>query len=91
MIKARIDTNHAEIVRALRSYGCGVQSLAAVGKGCPDLLVSYRGQWHVLEVKARKGLLRAAQFVWASRHQAPVCIVRTVDDALGACGMSRRR
>ena len=90
MKAARIDATHAEIVQALRSHGCGVQSLAAIGKGCPDLLVSYRGQWHVLEVKARKGLLRCAQFVWASRHQAPVAVVRTVDDALGACGMSRR-
>ena len=36
---AKVDSNQADIVKALRDAGCGVLSLAAVGKGCPDLLV----------------------------------------------------
>lgn len=84
MRSAKIDRNHREIVAALRAHGFGVQSLAPVGKGCPDLLVSARGKWYVLEVKAQKGLLRALQATWASNHCAPVHVVRSVDDALHA-------
>ena len=36
---AKVDANQGDIVRALRSVGCGVLDLSAVGKGCPDLLV----------------------------------------------------
>jgi len=36
---ARTDANQTEIVAALRKVGCEVLSLAAVGSGCPDLLV----------------------------------------------------
>jgi hypothetical protein len=31
--------------------GCIVQTLAAVGCGCPDLLVGYHGKWILAEVK----------------------------------------
>jgi len=48
---AKVDTNHAEVVKALRAIGCTVQSLAAIGKGCPDLLVGYRGKTLLMEVK----------------------------------------
>ena len=40
---AKIDSNHAEIVAALRGIGAYVMSLASVGGGCPDLLVGFRG------------------------------------------------
>jgi len=36
---ARVDDNQAEIVAALRLAGCNVQSIAAVGRGCPDIIV----------------------------------------------------
>jgi hypothetical protein len=48
---AKVDDNHAEIVAILRCFGMSVQSLAATGKGCPDLLVGYRGRTHLVEVK----------------------------------------
>ena len=48
---AKIDDNQPDIVLALRSMGCSVQSLATVGKGCPDLLVGYRGRNLLMEVK----------------------------------------
>jgi hypothetical protein len=37
---ARTDANHSAIVQAFRDLGCSVLSLAAVGKGCPDLLIA---------------------------------------------------
>ena len=48
---ARIDDNQISIVRALRKAGCRVLSLAAVGKGCGDLLVNRAGVLYLLEIK----------------------------------------
>jgi Holliday junction resolvase len=86
MRKARIDRNHGEIVQALRQVGASVQSLASVGRGCPDLLVGYRGLVFVMEVKAAKGKLRPLQEEWREGWRGPVHIVRTVDEALAAIG-----
>jgi len=83
---ARIDRNHVEIVEALRGVGASVQDLAAVGKGCPDLLVGYRGQNYVIEVKAPKGTATKAQVFWHADWRGDVRIVRSVDDALKVIG-----
>lgn len=48
---AKVDANHSAIVEALRKAGAQVLSLAAVGKGCPDLLVLHRGRYQLFEVK----------------------------------------
>lgn len=48
---ARTDRNQAEIVEALRRCGASVQSLASVGGGVPDLLVGFKGQTLLIEVK----------------------------------------
>lgn len=48
---AKIDANQEAVVSALRSAGAQVQSLAAVGKGVPDLLVKYQGTFYLIEVK----------------------------------------
>ncbi len=48
----RVDGNQAEIVEALRGIpDCSVLVLSAVGHGCPDLLVGYRGFNFLFEVK----------------------------------------
>jgi hypothetical protein len=48
---AKTDRNQTEIVDALRRMGATVQSLAAVGKGTPDLLVGFEGETFLMEVK----------------------------------------
>lgn len=48
---AKTDANQDSVVSALRAAGATVQSLAAVGKGVPDLLVGYKGQTLLMEVK----------------------------------------
>jgi len=48
---AKVDANHAEIVKALRDAGALVQSLAAVGCGTPDLLIGYANRTALIEVK----------------------------------------
>lgn len=86
---AKTDANQTEIVEALRAAGCFVQSLASVGKGCPDLMVGYGMAWHVFEVKdgnkppsARK-LTRDEQ-TWHDRARlfAPVHVVESAEQAL---------
>jgi len=84
MRNAKIDRTHRDVVQALRACGYGVQSLATVGKGCPDLLVSARGRWYVLEVKAEKGKVRDLQATWHGQHCAPVHVVRSAEDAVNA-------
>ena len=86
---ARVDENQAEIVKALRRIGCTVQSLASVGEGCPDLLVSLRGKNHLLEVKnpdkpTLDQQLTPAQFIWIQEWAAPVHVVKTVAEAIYA-------
>jgi Holliday junction resolvase len=51
MRAAKIDANQEAVVTALRSAGATVQSLAGVGKGVPDLLVGFKGQTLLMEVK----------------------------------------
>jgi len=51
---AKIDANQGDIVRALRKADCNVLSLAAVGHGCPDLLVHRAGWIYMIEVKDGK-------------------------------------
>lgn len=55
---ARVDANHKDVVEAFRKLGCSVLSLAAIGKGAPDLAVGWAGLTCMVEVKAgpKKGL-----------------------------------
>lgn len=48
---AKVDANHAAIIAALRKVGATVQSLAAIGDGCPDALVGHRGKTYLFEFK----------------------------------------
>lgn len=68
-----------------------MQSLASVGRGCPDLCVGYQGRNVLLEVKAPKGETTSDQVTWGSQWRGQLGIVRTVDDALRAVTFSRSR
>lgn len=46
-----MDNNHREIVAALRRLGASVRSLAAVGQGCPDIVLGAYGQTVLAEIK----------------------------------------
>jgi Holliday junction resolvase len=83
---AKVDANQDAIVVALRAAGASVQSLAAVGKGCPDLLCAFRGLMYLLEVKRDKAQPNELQVRWHEGWRAAVHVVRTPDDALRAVG-----
>lgn len=87
---ARVDANHSEIVQLLREIGCSVQSLAGVADGCPDLLVGYRGQTFLFEVKdgmkpSSKRKLTPDQEAWVDGWRgSPVWLVTDKTTALEA-------
>lgn len=91
---ARVDDNHAAIVHTLRTCGAAVQSLADVGQGVPDLLVSWKGQNLLIEVKdGRKApsqrRLTAAQLAWHSAWPGVVYVVECPEDALEVLGLRK--
>jgi Holliday junction resolvase len=47
----RVDCNQKDIVHALRTFGATVVDLSGVGKGCPDLLIGFKGKTYLIEVK----------------------------------------
>lgn len=92
---AKVDRNQSEIVEALRKCGADVISIAAVGNGKPDIIVGFRGQNYLMEIKVpgkRKKAIASSQLnqdqvefhtVWPGN----VCVVRTVKDAMEAVGL----
>lgn len=79
----RRDGNEAHIVAALRRVGAMVYSM---DKPC-DLLIGFRRQVHLAEVKGPKGQLTATQRAFHAAWQgSPIHIIRTVDDALRLIG-----
>lgn len=91
-LKARIDANHAAVVNALRKAGCSVQSLAALGKGVPDLLVARCGNNVLLEVKdgvkpPSQRKLTDDEREWHVKWNAPVYTVNSIEEALRAVGL----
>lgn len=90
---SRTDVNQAQIVSALRSAGCSVLLLHAVGGGCPDILVAYHGRMALLEIKdgnkppsARK--LTPAQVKFHATWNGPIAIVKSIGEAYAAIGVS---
>lgn len=84
---AKVDANQKEIVEALRDIGCSVLSLAAVGSGCPDLLVGRRGINFLFEVKdgdkpKSKRKLTPDQVKFHAEWNGKIFIVESVDDAI---------
>ena len=80
----RRDASEAEIVGALRAYGCTVVQLS--GRGVPDLLVGARNRvWFVLEVKTGKAQLNPDQRSWHAYCRGPKpYVVRNASEAIAA-------
>ena len=90
-MRPRLDATQKAVVAALREIGCSVTSLAAVGGGCPDLLVGLAGRTVLLEVKSAKAVRHkpsettSAQDGWVATWRGGlVAVVHDVDEALDA-------
>ena len=82
---SRVDQNQKSIVDALRKCGVTVRVTSQFGDGFPDLLCSHRNRMAFLECKLPKERLTAEQEKFHADF--PVCIVRSVDDALMVFGL----
>lgn len=88
---AKVDANQAEIIEALRAVGATVQPLHMVGDGCPDLLVGYRVQNFIMEVKdgdkpPSRRKLTPDQVDWHSEWRGQKAVVKTKEEALAVIG-----
>ena len=89
---ARTDANQTQVIIALRAAGATVQSLSAVGDGVPDLLVGFRGQTYLMEVKdgqkvPSKRLLTDDQINWHEQWRGgTLAVIEHPDAALRLIG-----
>ena len=87
---AKVDSNQAEIIKALRDSGASVTSLHQVGQGVPDILVSHAGVWYLMELKTQKGSVNEIQNEWMQKQKAPVYVVRNPIQACEVIGLTWR-
>jgi Holliday junction resolvase len=92
MTYARIDTNHKEIVAALRQAGATVVSLAAMKHGCPDLMVGYANETLLMEIKKdSKAKFTPDQIEFMGKWRGgAISRVDSVDAALRALGIMQK-
>ena len=82
-LRAKVDTNHPEIVSALRTHpNVTVCSLAALGGGVPDLMIGCCGVTVLAEIKYEKEKLNPMQTRWHKAWRGtPVVVLRDVGSA----------
>lgn len=91
-MRAKVDSNQAEIVAALRKAGVQVRVMSDVGGGFPDLLCQHRRTKALLLLEVKDGnkppsaraltpMERKFAEIW------PVHVVIDVRSALAACGI----
>jgi len=81
------DSNQKDIVKAFRDFGAAVTVTSGVGDGFVDIVVSYRNEWFMIEIKdgekcksAQK--LTDEEIAWNSKQKAVVYIVATAQDVV---------
>jgi len=79
---AKVDQNQQENMTALRQIGASVYPLHFAGKGCPDLIVGFRGHNYLMEIKVQKGKLNADQRTFHQSWRGHVCVVRSASEAV---------
>lgn len=91
--RGRVDANHSQIVNRLREYGASVEPrMAELGKGAPDLLVGFRGQNVLMEIKdgtakpSRRRLTKDEQR-WHQTWAGQIVVVESEEEALKAIGL----
>ena len=87
MLRNRTDNNHAEITHALRKLGATVQSLTTVKRGCPDILVGWRGRNYLFEIKSPGGKLNDLELKWAAAWNGQSAVVYTLEQILSCITM----
>ena len=81
---AKRDKNEKAIVTALEAVGATVARLN--DPNVPDLLVGFRGDNFLIEVKYQYGKLTSGQFGWHENWRGKCATVKTVEQALQVIG-----
>ena len=89
MIAKKVDLNQNQIIKDLRKIGATVTVISSLGRGVPDLLVSYESKWYVFEIKnpelpKSKQRLTKDEQNWINKQRASVHIIRDMYDILKA-------
>lgn len=83
----RSDANAVEIISALRQAGASVESI-----GRPlDILVGWRGETYLVEIKTPQGKLRQSQKAFLAAWKGHAMVVRSVDEAMALLGIDLKR
>ena len=94
--RARVDDNQKEIVKVFRAMGATVQHLHYVGKGCPDVLVGFRGINELVEIKdgakppSQRKLTNDEQ-EWHKAWNGSITIIDSIDQATMLIGRLKDR
>jgi len=84
MTRSKVDANQPQIVAAFEAMGATVQHLHDVGRGCPDLLIGYKGRNLLVEVKDGKKIpsarkLTERQEKWHREWRGSVVVVESIE------------
>lgn len=90
----KVDSNQPTIVKQLKALHVSVQHLHMVGDGCLDVLLGFRGENFLVELKRpglkKKGLKpKQIKFLAEWRGQATVC--ETLEEILVVIGLTPQR
>jgi hypothetical protein len=82
--RKRSDNNQAEIVKAARKIGAFVIILSAVGGGCPDILIGFRGVNFLFEIKdkGKRKRLTPAQVEFHQLYPGKVYVIETAEEMI---------
>jgi len=86
-VRARKDDNHKEIAAALIKIGASVLDTSQLGNGAPDIIVGFRGQNVLVEIKdgdkpPSKRRLTPDEVKFQLSWQGNYKVVNSVDEAL---------
>ena len=84
----KVDANQSDVVAALRRVGAIVEVTSSAGGGFPDLVVGFRGDIYLIEVKDGKNVLTSEQVTFFMKWKGfgRVGVVRSPDEALKFIG-----
>lgn len=92
-LRARVDENQKQIVKALRKLGYSVLHLHTLGKGAPDILVGARGRNFLFEIKdgekyKSQQALTPDEILFHSMWNGQVATITTVEQIINIIVMN---
>lgn len=92
----RVDANQQEVIKCFRQFGCHVVTTHMVGKGFPDIVVSYKGFTVLVEIKdgskpPSKRKLTQQEAVFKGTFQGWYEVVESVEDTCKVFNRIRKR